>query len=140
MAASTNNPVGGRHLAKLLAVKEGNPWWGEGSWGEDGRRLAETQLERGAGKDHVLGIVTSRTEVPTLATAPQDDCALAAGTEFTIATAANNHIPTSHLNHLDVIQRILSLELQKVFQFPADLAKQIVSLFSMNVVFGSLTL
>ena len=35
LAASTNNPVGGRHLAKLLRVKEGNPWWGEG--GEDGR-------------------------------------------------------------------------------------------------------
>ena len=36
LAASTNNPVGGRHLAKLLRMKEGNPWWGEGGWGEDG--------------------------------------------------------------------------------------------------------
>ena len=33
LAASTNNPAGGRHLAKLLRVKEGNP-----GWGEEGRR------------------------------------------------------------------------------------------------------
>ena len=32
LAASTNNPVGGRHLAKLLRVKKGNPWWGEEGW------------------------------------------------------------------------------------------------------------
>ena len=33
LAASTNNPAGGRHLAKLLRVKEWNP-----GWGEEGRR------------------------------------------------------------------------------------------------------
>ena len=32
LAASTNNPVGGRHLAKLLRVKKGNPWRGEEGW------------------------------------------------------------------------------------------------------------
>ena len=41
------SPVGGRHLAKLLGVKEGNPCWGEGGWGEDGWGAGE------GGKDHV---------------------------------------------------------------------------------------
>ena len=35
LAASTNHPVGGRYLAKLM---KGNPWWGEEGWGEEWRR------------------------------------------------------------------------------------------------------
>ena len=35
LAASTNHPVGGGYLAKLM---QGNPWWGEEGWGEEWRR------------------------------------------------------------------------------------------------------
>ena len=52
LTASTNHPVGGRYLAKLM---KGNPWWGEEGWGEEWRRdswrgrKARTMWERLAG-------------------------------------------------------------------------------------------
>ena len=42
LAASTNNPVGGRHLAKLW-----NPWWSEDRWRDNRRgRKTRTTWER----------------------------------------------------------------------------------------------